>query len=71
MSKEIRFKEDLELVQADLFRLQDWSDKWLLLFHPDKCKVLQISPSSRWNLEQPVYFMRKSDGHRSQRSKWS
>ena len=27
MSKEIQSKEDLELVQADLFRLQDWSDK--------------------------------------------
>ena len=62
MSKEIRSKEDLELVQAGLFRLQDWSDKWLLLFHPDKCKVLQISSSFRRNLEQPIYFMRKSDG---------
>ncbi|MEW8545715.1 MAG: reverse transcriptase family protein, partial [Candidatus Thiodiazotropha sp.] len=40
MSKEIQVKEDSEVVQADIFRLQDWSDKWLLLFHPDKCKVL-------------------------------
>ena len=28
MSKELRSNEDLETVQTDLFRLQDWSDKW-------------------------------------------
>ncbi len=29
-------------LQSDLDRLQDWSDKWLLRFHPDKCGVLRI-----------------------------
>ena len=61
MTKEIRSTEDLESVQTHLFRLQDWSDK-RLMFHPDKCKVLQICSSSKRNLEQPIYFMRKSDG---------
>ena len=28
MSKELRSNEDLETEQTDLFRLQDWSDKW-------------------------------------------
>ena len=32
------------------------------MFHPDKYKVLQICSSSKRNLEQPIYFMRKSDG---------
>ena len=61
MSKEIQSTEDLESVQTDLFHLQDWSNKWLLLFHPDKCKVLQIC-SFKQNLEQPIYFVTKSDG---------
>ena len=29
-------------IQEDLDRLQDWSDTWLLKFHPDKCGVLRI-----------------------------
>ena len=29
-------------LQEDLDTLQDWSSKWLLRFHPDKCCVLKI-----------------------------
>ena len=29
-------------LQADLYKLQDWSKTWLLQFHPDKCKVMSI-----------------------------
>jgi hypothetical protein len=28
------------LLQNDIQELENWSDKWLLRFHPDKCKVL-------------------------------
>ena len=31
-----------DCLQNDITRLQDWSDKWLLSFHPDKCKVMHI-----------------------------
>ena len=29
-------------LQEDIDMLQDWSDKWMLKFHPDKCCVLKI-----------------------------
>ena len=41
--KEIRSMDDIENLQNDLDQLQSWSDKWLLKFHPDKCKVLTVS----------------------------
>ncbi len=31
-----------DILQEDLNRLTQWSEKWLLLFHPEKCKVLRI-----------------------------
>ena len=30
-------------MQEDLNTLHDWSNKWLLKFHPDKCVTLRIS----------------------------
>ena len=38
-------------LQEDLNRLQNWSDKWLLKFHPEKCKVLDIGISNRLSYE--------------------
>ena len=35
--------------------LQDWSDKWLLNFHPDKCKVMHIGnhpPATNYTMRQ-------------------
>ena len=29
-------------LQRDLVRLEEWSDRWLLRFHPDKCHVLSL-----------------------------
>ena len=34
--------EDCEKVQADLDRLSDWSEKWLMPFNIEKCKVMHI-----------------------------
>ena len=36
--RSITCDSDSELLQHDLDELQSWSDKWLLNFHPDKCK---------------------------------
>ena len=30
--------EDKEIVQDDLENLENWSNTWLLKFHPEKCK---------------------------------
>jgi hypothetical protein len=32
---------DIHFVHA----LQEWSDKWLLCFHPEKCKAMRIGKS--------------------------
>jgi len=34
------------ILQSDLDKLQDWSDIWLLRFHPDKCKAMTIGNPS-------------------------
>ena len=61
MSKEIQLHTDTVMVQGDIFCLQHWSDDWLLLFHPDKCVIVQVRLPWKHN-ENPVYFMRRSDG---------
>ena len=38
----IKTEKDKEILREDLHKLQAWSDKWLLKFHPDKCKHLEI-----------------------------
>ena len=41
--REIANQSDIEIVQNDISNLFKWSEKWLLRFHPDKCKVLSIT----------------------------
>jgi len=41
--REIANQSDIEIVQNDINNLIKWSEKWLLRFHPDKCKVLSIT----------------------------
>lgn len=57
--KTIKSTEDRRTMQEDLGRLQDWSDKWLLQFHPDKCKCMTIGQQTG---EQPTYSLRNKDG---------
>ena len=40
--RKISNQTDEVTLQTDLNALQTWSDKWLLNFHPDKCKVLTL-----------------------------
>ena len=40
--KEVSCKEDAQEMQVDLNTLDDWSNTWLLKFHPDKCVNLRI-----------------------------
>lgn len=41
--RDIKNETDIEIVQKDIDNLFSWSEKWLLRFHPDKCKVLPVS----------------------------
>lgn len=43
--RQIKSEEDVKLLQEDLDKLQNWSNKWLLKFHPNKCKVISIKAS--------------------------
>ena len=38
----IKDAHDFEALQSDLDKLDQYSMKWLLKFHPDKCKVLTV-----------------------------
>ena len=44
---EMENKSDSDKLQDDLNKLLDWSNTWLLRFHPDKCKVLDIGIRDR------------------------
>jgi len=41
----IRSASDGKMLQDDLNSLKNWSDKWLLKFNPEKCKVMHVGHS--------------------------
>lgn len=49
---------DNQVLQNDLDRLLDWSDKWMMVFHPNKCNVLRISKK-----QNPTSFQFQLRGH--------
>ena len=60
---EIRSNENIQTLQRDLNNLQGCSNKWLLQFHTDKCKVMTISRKKKQ--DQKKYTMRKQLGWES------
>ena len=44
----IEHVEDSQQLQDDLNKLGGWTEKYLLRFHPDKCKVLDIGLRERF-----------------------
>lgn len=50
--RSIKCKNDCDLLQEDLKDLQAWTERWLLNFHPDKCKYMRIGRS---DIEDPGY----------------
>ena len=59
--REIKTEEDRKHLQDDLDKLQQWSDTWLLKFHPNKCKVMSIS-NKRWTEVTTTYYLHDQDG---------
>ena len=45
----IKQENDREILQEDIDKLVAWSETWLLSFHPDKCKVMNIGESENFN----------------------
>ena len=42
----IKCEKDVEDLQKDLDKMSDWSDRWMLKFHPDKRKHMKIGKKS-------------------------
>ncbi|PJE77517.1 hypothetical protein CI610_03559 [invertebrate metagenome] len=59
--RQISNSEDVKILQNDLDNLQNWSDEWLLKFHPNKCKVLSLKAT-----QKRKYYMEGSGGERIQ-----
>ena len=48
-------------LQQELTRLQNWSDKWLLRFHPDKCKRLFIHGNQQDQRRRQLYLTKAAE----------
>ena len=55
--RRVKTNEDQQIIQSDLLKLCDWSDKWLLDFSVPKCKVVQYGT----NIIEFIYKMRDSN----------
>ena len=45
----IKQEYDREILQSDIDKLVNWSETWLLSFHPDKCKVMNIGDGQQYH----------------------
>ena len=53
MFHHIQNSDDQKIFQDNITRLQAWTDKWLLKFHPEKCELLAIgkrTPSFKYTM---------------------
>ena len=66
--REIVTDYDRELLQEDIYSMSEWSDKWLLRFHPDKCKTMTIdnktTPNREYKLKPDLPNMAKSSAEK-------
>ena len=53
----IKSPEVQDIFQNDLDSLSAWSDKWLLKFHPEKCKVMHLGKT-----ENTEFFYKLEEG---------
>ena len=52
--------EGKSTLQEDLAKLEEWSNIWLLKFHPEKCKVMNIHKGNKINNRK--YYMKNMSG---------
>ena len=53
ISNKIAEDNDSSFLQADLKRLEEWSERWQLKFNPDKCKVMHIGHN--YGMQNTIY----------------
>ena len=59
--RQIKNKGDCDTIQGDLDNLFEWSEKWLLRFHPDKCIHLEVKGKQKTSTGH-TYTMRRYEG---------
>jgi hypothetical protein len=57
-------EDDMKLLQQDIKSLQEWTEKWHLKLHPDKCKIMHLS-GTRIDHEEHDYILESGSGFRS------
>ena len=50
----IKSREDTKILQDDMDKLQEWEERWMMNFNPDKCQVLCVS-NKRKNITAEIY----------------
>ncbi len=55
--REINDENDVRMLQEDIYCMCKWSEKWLLKFHPDKCKTMHIGH----NIVAPAQYKLKPE----------
>ena len=59
-------ESDCLKLQGDIHLMHQWSEKWLLKFHPDKCKTMRIGLSKieryDYSLKEGFPSMKSSEG---------
>ncbi len=58
--RQVKSKEEEQMLQSDLSKLETWSNDWLLKFHPQKCKVMTLGYGSNTSTTQ--YTMNDGNG---------
>ena len=51
----ISSEDDCNKLQADLFELECWQDRWQIKFNPSKCKIIRISTKKSPPLKKYVF----------------
>ena len=59
--KVLNSENDKDILQSDLINLMDWSEKWLLSFHPDKCKHIHITRERGDPTDHRYYLIQSKD----------
>ena len=66
--REICSQDDCITLQRDIKLMQEWSEKWLLKFHPEKCKTMRIGRSKvidfEYKLKESMNPMEKSEAEK-------
>ena len=62
---------DAHLLQKDLDSLVKWADDWKMMFHPDKCKTMEITISNKINSNPHVFHMYDAFSKSKQIHRWN